>query len=864
MKRIMKKGIAAALCLAMTLTAVGCGGSGSRDQQGSSQSGLSGTLVDKEHVYSESSFEKMDEFLGDNGYVGKLVLQDDIIYMMSEHSLDNGYSDHFSTWDLEGNQLTDVEFYVYQWMDDAAVSELDSEEAAGESEDGNTETAEDGSAETAGAGTAEDGSVDTAGAGTTGTAEDGSTETSGSETAGTSGDSDSVTTAPETDDEAPSDLNQDTYINGYWISPEGNLYYLMEIYAYNDEWTYTENYTILAGIQSDGTELFHLRTSEWGEEYDYAYFSSMDFSQGGQLVLIGYQYILVLDPEGNLVSAVEKDRSLNYYIQSFSCNGMPVCLVWNDDYTEASYRIFDLTTGEPGEELVLPEIINNYELFDGEGSGYDLLAVDSAGIYGCNFGDEELTQIMDFVASDVAAMSMSNIAFLSEDTFLGVYYDIVNYENHLCVFTHVDPETVPDRIEISLAMYYANNEIVEKVIDFNKSSEEYKIVVTYYSSYATDEDYLAGGTKLSNEIVSGDIPDIIYDYRGNYFDLDAYGDLGVLADFYELIEADPELDLEDYCQNVFEAYEDGGSLYQLPISFRIETVMGKTSIFGEEALTWEKLFQVMEEYPGASVFGEEVTREDILSAALEFSYSEFVDEESGTCDFTGDSFQSLLEFAAQYPEEIDYDALYNSDDYWQNYESRYITDQVLLSGTYISSVENIRYDYYYEFTEEASAVGFPNNSGIRGALTDGGTFAISRSGNVDGAWEFVRSFITEEGQSVDSGNFDYKIPVLKSSVEALAQQMTRKPHYFDDEEVEYDYVIYIGDAEITVDPATEEEAAKWVDFIYSVNTRANNTTAEVADIIYEEAGAYFSGQKTIDEVCQIIQSRMSIYISENE
>ncbi|MCD8326753.1 MAG: hypothetical protein LUC90_08790 [Lachnospiraceae bacterium] len=103
-------------------------------------------------------------------------------------------------------------------------------------------------------------------------------------------------------------------------------------------------------------------------------------------------------------------------------------------------------------------------------------------------------------------------------------------------------------------------------------------------------------------------------------------------------------------------------------------------------------------------------------------------------------------------------------------------------------------------------------------------------------------------------------------MEALVNRMTEQSYYLDDngEKVYYDYTVYIGDAEIVVEPATEEEAQKWLDFIYSINRKSGSATDEVTNIIFEEADAYFSGQKTVDDVCEIIQSRMSIYISENQ
>ena len=39
---------------------------------------------------------------------------------------------------------------------------------------------------------------------------------------------------------------------------------------------------------------------------------------------------------------------------------------------------------------------------------------------------------------------------------------------------------------------------------------------------------------------------------------------------------------------------------------------------------------------------------------------------------------------------------------------------------------------------------------------------------------------------------------------------------------------------------------------------------QVLSIIAEEAGAYFDGQKSVDDVAGVIQSRANIYMNENK
>lgn len=48
-----------------------------------------------------------------------------------------------------------------------------------------------------------------------------------------------------------------------------------------------------------------------------------------------------------------------------------------------------------------------------------------------------------------------------------------------------------------------------------------------------------------------------------------------------------------------------------------------------------------------------------------------------------------------------------------------------------------------------------------------------------------------------------------------------------------------------------------------MDKRADSAADNLLKIVKEEAAAYFNGQKSVEDVAIIIQSRMSIYISEN-
>ena len=61
---------------------------------------------------------------------------------------------------------------------------------------------------------------------------------------------------------------------------------------------------------------------------------------------------------------------------------------------------------------------------------------------------------------------------------------------------------------------------------------------------------------------------------------------------------------------------------------------------------------------------------------------------------------------------------------------------------------------------------------------------------------------------------------------------------------------------------TQEQVDRIVSFVESVNKRGYYNEA-ISNIISEEAGAYFSGQKSARDVAGVIQSRVQVYVNEN-
>ena len=63
-------------------------------------------------------------------------------------------------------------------------------------------------------------------------------------------------------------------------------------------------------------------------------------------------------------------------------------------------------------------------------------------------------------------------------------------------------------------------------------------------------------------------------------------------------------------------------------------------------------------------------------------------------------------------------------------------------------------------------------------------------------------------------------------------------------------------------PVDQETADEYKNTINRIS-KMQSEDVSLKNIIKEEVGAYFAGDKSVDEVCEIIQNRASIYIQEN-
>lgn len=546
---------------------------------------------------------------------------------------------------------------------------------------------------------------------------------------------------------------------------------------------------------------------------------------------------------------VQEDGTVNYIYWDYETGDK----LWMNSY--------DFATGTAGEPQQLPDSLymSGYMGLADGGDVADIVYTTNLGVFALNMGDTEPRQLMSFINSDIATNSMNNIMVLDDTHILGFYYDNISDTNKGSLFTKVNPEDVKDKAVLVLAANYVAWDLKNRIVDFNKTNSEYRIVVKDYSTYNTMDDYMASYTQLNNDILASGMPDILV--ADTNMPIDSYIAKGLLADVDKLIAEDAELSQKEFMQNVFDAYRVDGKLYSVIPSFYVRTYIGKASVVGDRTgWTMADMKNLMATLPEGTMIMSEMVRDSFMYTMMQYCGSDFIDLTTGKCAFDSENFIAMLEFANTLPAEWSEDIY--GEDYWMNYESQYREDRTVLMNCFVSDAREMNRNINGYFGEKISYIGFPTDSGKGSVLLANNQYVLSaKSENLEGAWEFIRYYLSDEYQK----ELNYELSVNKAIFKENANKAMEKPYYINEEtgeKVEYEDTFYINGQEITLPTMTQEQVNEFVSFVESVDKRAYYND-EVQNIINEEAAAFFEGQKSAADVAGIIQSRVQIYVNEN-
>ncbi len=523
-------------------------------------------------------------------------------------------------------------------------------------------------------------------------------------------------------------------------------------------------------------------------------------------------------------------------------------------YGEKSYTVreLDVETGHLGDEMEVPGSFYGSMI---TGTTHDALFYASRAVWFFDKKGSKTGKVVDLTASDMLVDDVSGVTELPDDriAMLTSSWSEAGRTPFLYIGTHVPASEVGEKKEITISCVYASSGLMRKVVEFNRNSDSYRIRVADYSQYESD-DYMYPYTKLNTDIVSGHIPDMIV--IDDMLPLESYISKGILADLTDLMAADEMISREEYLDNVFDTYRVDGALYQIIPSFMVYTGVMRTDVLhGRTSLPMREFSEVCDEQ-GVRVrdaFGS-MTRGDLMNVLLYIQGMEFVDLATGRCEFDSQAFTDLLNLLVQFPVEED-----KSDYAEQQKAFREGRALLMLYGlASFTDYSNLRYG---NFGTDITMIGIPGGTTSGSVIIPQMQLAMTTSTEYpEVVWEFLRSFLSEEYQN----SVEWGFPVRMGSLRKLSEKAKERPYYIDEngKRVEYDNTWWVAGQEVVIPPMTDEEIEQVIGFLKGCDRRAfNNGT--VTNIINEETAAFFEGQKSVEEVTKIIQSRAKIYVHEN-
>ncbi|MEG1789782.1 MAG: extracellular solute-binding protein [Oscillospiraceae bacterium] len=678
----------------------------------------------------------------------------------------------------------------------------------------------------------------------------------------------------------PEGTEGNSYVNSMTLDSEGNIWVCetLSVTIFDlpadfdpetqDKWQYykdsTETFT-LRKLDKTGAEQLSIDLSTLKGEEDYFYVQNVLFDDAGNIYVVAGQSLYVLDAQGKLLFKLgDKETNINTLVRMK--DGSISVMLWDNAASKQVFKPVDLKAKAFGTAVDAP--VNGYNFYPGSGD-FDVYYNSDTSLFGYNVTKGESTKLLSWINCDVDSNSLSAINVLPNgDVFcMSNSRDDTGKQNfELVTLVKTPYAEVEQKTPITFACMYLDWNLRGQILKFNKTNAKYHIEVHDYSEYNTQDDYTKGLTKLSTEIISGKVPDIL---DTNGLPIRQYAAKGLLEDLWTYIESDKDLGgKEGFIKPVFEALSQDGKLYQIASSFSINTVVGSSAIVGDTpGWTLDDMYAALEKMPeGAEIFSMGTTKDQILSQSCAMGLDTYVDWETGKCTFDSPEFKKMLEFANQFPLTFDWDKInWEAGDY-EDDATRITAGKQMLAMFYAGDFQNFQ-QYRAMFGGDVTFIGFPSESRNGNAFRiDSGLAMSSKCSDKAGAWEFMRTILTEDFQKTNTWNF----PTNKAAFDAKLKEAMTKEFYTDEngnqvEQPKYSYSLGgpNGGTEVKVYALTQAEADQFMALINSTN-RIFANDQNIMTIVNEECAAFFAGEKTVDDASKNIQSRVSLYVNEQK
>ncbi|MGM9625551.1 MAG: hypothetical protein ACI3XM_07555, partial [Eubacteriales bacterium] len=465
--------------------------------------------------------------------------------------------------------------------------------------------------------------------------------------------------------------------------------------------------------------------------------------------------------------------------------------------------------------------------------------------------------VVDWIKSNVAYHEIREICILDDRTFMMVsdnFFDV--YEPVvLSLHTMIPADQIPEKEEVVLACLCDDFYLQFLVRDFNRTSDRYRIVIRDYTKYATRE---ARKLSFDTDIASGKIPDMVL-LANAYTTLEdttvdttveTYERSGLFCDLTPLLKADASFCYDDLLTYITKPYQwANGEQYLFPLSPNGYMVFAHKSSFSG-AMTEEAFLDIFENQDKAVPLLDGSPEYYILRAAIE----DCCDMEQAVCTYTDGRMEALIERIRALPEteEMDYEI---------NAKNRFIFGQTQLYECSAASLYQyvMLLDELETGGETVVPIGYPNRDGVLCMRSDNSLyFAVTAvSEHKDVCVDFLKSKI--KMSNTPNYSADNTVAYYSSDIDTQLSFYEGKTIVIQDRMISIKPDADAEEAEGRKVKITAEDAEQYRQFLNAIERRVDSGRTSVV-LFWEEYRA--NPNRTTAEMLKVLQSRVSIYLSE--
>lgn len=440
--------------------------------------------------------------------------------------------------------------------------------------------------------------------------------------------------------------------------------------------------------------------------------------------------------------------------------------------------------------------------------------------------------VCDFIEQGYVIETINSMSVVDETVYL-----LTQVDGEYCFLTLSEEERPRDKQEItlsSLPFIY----LKELVARFNRRSDTYHITMISPENGESNQDY---HQRIQMELVAEKGPDLFVMFER---DATGYARNGYLKDMEDILSKE---------ENIWQVAKDNAKIdgiqYGIPYRMSLWMDVYSKEITGNRS-TWtmEEMMEAVQESDAELLTDSEEAYGSVVRYILnDRTNTHYIDWSCMKSHLKEEPFLRVMKFAKKYLRTTQQ---YSRDIDFSDYGPA-LKKGIIASVN--SSVDPCTLNFYYRvFNGKPAFIGQPKSDGGSVYVYTSNLYVSSTTDKEEGIQEFISYLLSEATQLQDSKNGTAQMPVRMDVMDEFLEYC-REPGR----------TIIVSGVNYVEKGLTDEQIELYKEFFERAEPEPDSDD-ELYDIMCEELVPYLDGYRTLEEVADIMDNRVQLYLNERK